>query len=318
LSKKSAREDKLLFRRLLRYLTRPAVLRRIVVSGQAKPRIAKNHPAKDQVFVYLYNNEDAGLKDLCSSIAPAWEKTERILIKINLNTADAYPASTDPEFLVALLDAFRDRGFKNLLVGDCSSMGALPTRKVAYQAGLTNVLRGRARLIYFDNEPWVQVSLNGKYLSSVVVPKEVFEADRIIHLANMKSHALANFSFGMKLGVGYMHPLERCDLHDEFLQEKIAELALAIQPDLTIIDGRQAFVSGGPVKGRVEKANVLLWGENPLAVDVETYRRLYALKKKFACLEGFTQDPFAMRQLKHARQIGVGNKDWQEYNIVEI
>jgi len=289
-----------------------------VVSGQAKPRIAKNHPAKDQVFVYLYNNEDAGLKDLCSSIAPAWEKTERILIKINLNTADAYPASTDPEFLVALLDAFRDRGFKNLLVGDCSSMGALPTRKVAYQAGLTNVLRGRARLIYFDNEPWVQVSLNGKYLSSVVVPKEVFEADRIIHLANMKSHALANFSFGMKLGVGYMHPLERCDLHDEFLQEKIAELALAIQPDLTIIDGRQAFVSGGPVKGRVEKANVLLWGENPLAVDVETYRRLYALKKKFACLEGFTQDPFAMRQLKHARQIGVGNKDWQEYNIVEI
>ncbi len=308
----------MLFRRLLRYLNRPAVLRRIVVSGQAKPRIAKNHPAKDQVFVYLYNNEDAGLKDLCSSIAPAWEKTERILIKINLNTADAYPASTDPEFLVALLDAFRDRGFKNLLVGDCSSMGALPTRKVAYQAGLTNVLRGRARLIYFDNEPWVQVSLNGKYLSSVVVPKEVFEADRIIHLANMKSHALANFSFGMKLGVGYMHPLERCDLHDEFLQEKIAELALAIQPDLTIIDGRQAFVSGGPVKGRVEKANVLLWGENPLAVDVETYRRLYALKKKFACLEGFTQDPFAMRQLKHARQIGVGNKDWQEYNIVEI
>lgn len=308
----------MLFRRLLRYLTRPAVLRRIVVSGQAKPRIAKNYQAKDQVFVHLYNSEDAGLKDLCSSIAPAWEKAERILIKINLNTADAYPASTDPEFLVALLDAFRERGFRNLLVGDCSSMGALPTRKVASQAGIASALRGRARLICFDNEPWVQVSLNGKYLSSVVVPKEVFEADRIIHLANMKSHALADFSFGIKLGVGYMHPLERCDLHDEFLQEKIAELALAVQPDLTIIDGRRAFVSGGPVKGRVEKANVLLWGENPLAVDVETYRRLYALKKKFACLEGFTQDPFAMRQLKHARRIGVGNKDWQEYNIVEI
>ncbi|MBN1474285.1 MAG: DUF362 domain-containing protein [Syntrophaceae bacterium] len=309
---------KLLLYRVYRYLRRPSVLRRIVVSGKAKPRIAKNYSAKDQVFVHLYTNEDADLKALCNSIASAWDKTDRILIKINLNTADAYPASTDPEFLIALLDAFRDRGFKNLLVGDCSSMGALPTRKVAAKAGITKALRGRAKLFCFDNEPWGQINTAGKYLPLVTVPRIMFDVDRIIHLANMKSHALADFSFGMKLGVGYMHPLERCALHDEFLQEKIAELALAVQPDLTIIDGRRAFVSGGPVHGRVEKADVVIWGENPLAVDVETYRRLYALKKKFACLEGFTQDPFAMRQLKHARQIGVGNKDWQEYNIVEI
>jgi uncharacterized protein (DUF362 family) len=289
-----------------------------VISGQAKPRIAKNYPAKDQVFVHLYNNEDASLKDLCAAIAPAWEKTDRILIKINLNTADEYPASTDPAFLVALLAAFRDKGFNNLLVGDCSSMGALPTRKVAKQAGVTKALSGRAELICFDNKPWARVNAAGRYLPLVTVPKIVFDVDRIIHLANMKSHALADFSFGMKLGVGYMHPLERCALHDEFLHEKIAELALAVQPDLTIIDGRSAFVTGGPVIGRVETAGILLWGENPLAVDVEAYRRLYHLKKQLTCVETFAKDPFAMRQLKHARQIGVGSKDWQEYEIVEI
>lgn len=308
----------MLLYRVYRYLRRPSVLRRVTVNGEVRPRIANNYPAKGQVFVHPYNSENTRLKDLCSSIVLDWEKTGRILIKINLNTADAYPASTDPEFLAALLDAFLDKGFNNLLVGDCASIGALPTRKVAKHAGITDALRDRASLFCFDNEPWVQINTTSKYLPSVTVPRIIFEVDRIIHLANMKSHSLADFSFGLKLGVGYMHPLERCALHDESLHEKIAELALAVQPDLTIIDGRRAFVTGGPVQGRVERANVVLWGENPLAVDVEAYRRLYALKKEFGCMEGFAQDPFEMRQLKHARQIGIGNKNWQEYRIVEI
>lgn len=318
LSNKFFYAAKLLLYRAYRYLRRPAVLRRIKVSGKENPRLVGNHSAKDRVFIHKINDKGQNLKALCQHIVPAWEKNDRILIKINLNTADKYPASTDPEFLIGLLDAFLDKGINNLLVGDCASVGALPTRKVAKQAGMDKVLRGRADLLCFDNEPWVQINTEGKYLPLVTVPRIIFDVDRIIHLANMKAHALADFSFGIKLGVGYMHPLERCALHDDFLHEKIAELALAVQPDLTIIDGRRAFVSGGPIQGQVEKTNFVLWGKNPLAVDVEAYRRLYMLKKQVNCVKGFTQDPFEMRQLKHARRIGVGNKDWQEYDIVEM
>ncbi|MGD0277800.1 MAG: DUF362 domain-containing protein [Smithella sp.] len=306
-----------MFQRLFRYLIRPSVLRRMVLNGQAKARVASRRLSEGQVFVSCCENEWANLEGLCQSIVPAWDSSERILVKINLNTADTYPASTAPEFLIALLDALRNKGYRNLLVGDCSSIGALPTRKAAAQTGIAEAVRGKAKLIYFDNKPWVRVHIGGKYLPSAVVPKIVFEVDRIIHLANMKTHSLADFSFGMKLGVGYMHPLERRELHREYLHEKVAELALAVQPDLTVIDGRKAFVCGGPAKGLVKKAGVVLWGENPLAIDVEAYRRLYTLKKKFDCLEGFAEDPFVMRQLQHARHIGVGNTDWQEYRIVE-
>jgi uncharacterized protein (DUF362 family) len=306
-----------LFRRLFRYLTRPSVLRRIALTGQAQARIADRHLNEALVFVAAREHEPASLNKLCQSIVPAWNGNERILFKINLNTADPYPASTDPEFLIALLDAFKDKGYRNLLVGDCSSIGALPTQKVAAQTGIAEALSGKAKLICFDNEPWVRVNIGGKHLPSAVVPKIVFEVDRIIHLANLKTHTLADFSFGMKLSVGYMHPLERKELHRESLREKVAELAIAVQPDLTVIDGRQAFICGGPAKGLIEKAGVVLWGENPLAVDVEAYRRLYALKNKFDCLEGFAEDPFVMRQLQYARQIGVGNSDWQGYRVVE-
>jgi len=318
INENSAKEEKLFFRRLFRYVTRPSVLRRIVLKGQSEAWTVKRRLAEGQVSVSVCKNELVSPKELCQSIVPAWDKAERILVKINLNTADAYPASTDPGFLMALLDAMRGKGYKNLLVGDCSSISALPTRRVAAQTGITESVRGKSQQVFFDNEPWVRVNIGGKFLSSAVVPRMVFEVDRIIHLANMKTHSLADFSFGMKLGVGYMHPLERRELHREYLQEKVAELALAVQPDLTVIDGRQAFVCGGPVNGCVEKAGIVLWGENPLAVDVEAYRRLYALKKKVDCLEGFTEDPFEMRQLQHAHQIGVGNTDWQGYHVVEV
>lgn len=306
------------FRRLFSYVTRPAVLRRMVLKGQAEARTAKRRLAEVQVSLSINENNLLNLKNLCQSIVPIWDRAERILVKINLNTADKYPASTDPEFLIALLDAMRDKGFNNLLVGDCSSIGALPTKRVAAKARIAEIIRGKAQLICFDNGPWVRVNIGGKYLSSAVVPEVVFEVDRIIHLANLKTHSLADFSFGMKLGVGYLHPLERYELHREYLQEKVAELALAVQPDMTVIDGRRAFVCGGPVNGRVEKAGIVLWGENPLAVDVEAYRRLYALKQELNCLEEFSEDPFEMRQLQHARKIGVGNTDWQGYHVVEV
>ncbi|HUN54992.1 MAG TPA: DUF362 domain-containing protein [Smithella sp.] len=306
-----------MFRRFFRYLTRPSVLRRIAFDGQAKARIVGRRLNDGLIFKSLSENTPANLNKLCQSIVPAWDRNEQILVKINLNTADAYPASTDPEFLTALLCAFKDKGYQNLLVGDCSSIGALPTRKAASHTGIAKAVTGVAKLVCFDNEPWIRVHTGGKYLPSAVVPKMVFDVDRIIHLANLKTHVLADFSFGMKLGVGYMHPLERRELHREYLQEKVAELAFALQPDLTVIDGRQAFICGGPSKGRVEKAGIVLWGENPLAVDVEAYRRLYALKKKFNCLEGFTEEPFEMRQLRHARQLDAGNFNLRGYKIVE-
>ncbi len=64
--------------------------------------------------------------------------------------------------------------------------------------------------------------------------------------ANIKSHIESDFSFGMKLGVGFVHPLERFPMHRDHLREKIAEINLAVPQDLTIIDGRTTFITGGP------------------------------------------------------------------------
>jgi uncharacterized protein (DUF362 family) len=250
--------------------------------------------------------------------APGKNLSARILVKINLNTADSFPAATDAGMLRELLLFLQQQGFSRLRVGDCSSISAVPTRKVADKAGILAAVDGLAEFVAFDEQPWLKLESGLPHLPAVTVPQAVAETDFLLHLANMKTHSLADFSFGLKLGIGYMHPLERYALHKGSLQEKVAEMASLIVPDLTIVDGRQAFVCGGPITGRVEPAAVILAGRNSLAVDVEAYRQLYRLKQALGCEEGFVADPFAMRQLAEARRLGIGGLPWQEYELIEI
>ena len=162
------------------------------------------------------------------------------------------------------------------------------------------------------------VPISGHYLKHVTVPQRAMRVDRIISLANMKTHKLATFTFGMKLAVGFMHPLERISLHQDHLQQKATEIQLAVPSDLTIIDGRLAFITGGPDKGEVSKADLVIMGSNPLAVDIEAYKALYALKKRHGCLDGFAEDPLAMPQFSHAIKLDIGGGPNGTYRTIEV
>ncbi|MGA7875419.1 MAG: DUF362 domain-containing protein [Desulfoferrobacter sp.] len=285
--------------------------------------IAHTHRSFDKVFKL---HACDGVGPLMASLSSIWQQHYadlftpglQVMVKINLNSSNPYPASTSPEILKALLEILRQRGITDILVGACSANGALPTRRQAKKAGILDAVTGRARLVCFDEEPWVTVPISGYYLKHVTVPQEVMRVDRIISLANMKTHKLASFTLGMKLAVGFMHPLERITLHQGNLQQKVTEIQLAVPSDLTIIDGRLAFITGGPDKGEVSKADLVIMGSNPLAVDIEAYKALYALKKKHRCLEGFAENPLVMAQFSHAMKLGIGGGPNDNYQTVEV
>ena len=235
-----------LIKRIYRKITRPAVLRKIKVSGEKKPRLAD---AKKNKSVTMLSGNDAQIfaqfKDFKKEMFSGFKPDDKVLIKININTADEYPASTDPEVLNNLLECLKAIGISDIEVGDCSAYTRLPSRGVMKKTPLYDAVKNSARIQFFDEEKWHEVHINGEYLKKITLPEAVFEADKIIYLANLKTHRLADFSFGMKLAVGFMHPKERIELHKGQLQEKIAEIMLAVEPDLIIIDARKCFVTGG-------------------------------------------------------------------------
>lgn len=310
--------------KLKRFFFKPVLMRKKVVAGTMVPRVKAMMPEDFPRVLRVCGTTDA--RQALERMAPFWQGPggdlfapgQRVLVKINLNTANDYPASTNPATLAALLDFLRSRGIEDIIVGDCCSVRALPTMRVVNRTGIPRAIEGKARLACFDTGPWVRVPVRGTYLQEVTVPRLALEVDRIIALANLKTHERAGFTCGLKLAVGFMHPMERLAMHSENLGEKIAEISLAVPADLVLVDAGTVFVTGGPDAGRIEKASTFLAGTNLLAVDLEAYKLLYTLKSHLDCLEGFPENPYLMKQLDHARSIGLGGELWQGYEVTDI
>jgi uncharacterized protein (DUF362 family) len=241
---------------------------------------------------------------LLGPLTKAISRGDRVLVKPNFNSADAPPASTDPAFLKVMIEILLETGAK-VTVGESSGGIWRPTRNVFNRLHLAE-LTGKlgVKLISFDENPgdWVKIKIDGDYLHHVTMPRSAYEADKLIYLPCLKTHRLARYSGALKLAFGFVHPGERRAFHLSYREEKLAEISLCWQPDLIVVDGRKAFVTGGPQNGRIEKPNVFLASGDLIAVDVEAVNILsgyHAHNKLLA-------DPWAFPQITAAQKHKLG------------
>jgi len=94
------------------------------------------------------------------------------------------------------------------------------------------------------------------------------------------------------------------------MQQKVAEINLCWQPNLIIMDGRKAFVSGGPAKGQVVEPGLILASGDLVAIDVEAMKVLLAYEARNRLISDPWQSPQIAAALKHG--LGVGS-----YAVVE-
>ena len=239
---------------------------------------------------------------------------DRVLVKPNFNSPDPYPGSTDPAFLRAVVELLLEAGAK-VAVGESSGGIWRPTRKVFRKLNLIELLHPLGvELVAFEDraDDWVKVRIGGDYLDTVTVPRSAYEADKIVYLPCLKTHNLARFSGALKLAVGFMHPGERRALHARFLEHKVAEISLCWQPNLIIMDGRKAFVAGGPDKGQLAEPGLLLASGDLVAIDVEAMKVILAYQAK----NRLETDPWQSLQVVTALKHGLG-VDKDGYIVVE-
>jgi uncharacterized protein (DUF362 family) len=251
---------------------------------------------------------------LLGSLGQVIDRGDRVLLKPNFNSEDPYPGSTDLAFLRAVVGLLLEAGAK-VTIGESSGGIWRPTRKVFRKVGVYELARDLGvELIAFDDNPddWIRVKVDGDYLSSVSMPRSAYEADKIVYLPCLKTHNLARFSGALKLAIGFMHPGERRALHARHLEQKIAEISLCWQPNLIIMDGRKAFVSGGPDKGQLAEPEVVLASGDLVAIDVEAIKVLLA----YEASNKLVADPWQLPQVKAALRHGLSmGKD--RYIVVE-
>ena len=237
-----------------------------------------------------------------------------VTIKPNLNTADPYPASSDPLFIKALGELILESGASRLKIIDSSTL-RLSTRKVAETIGLTDVADELdAELIFLDEHDWVKVKFPmGKYIKSGSIGRPLLERGKTILAPCLKTHFLARYTGSMKIFVGWLKHRERIRMHARNLEAKIADIASYFKPDLIVMDARTCFTTGGPASGTCSFPNLVLASGDMVAIDVEGVRAIQCCNAE----NKLNMEVWSIPQIKRAVEIGFGSKSDDDFEIIE-
>ena len=248
-----------------------------------------------------------------------------LFLKPNFNSADAPPGSTHNDTLSALVRTLQAMGADRITVGDRSGMG--DTRSVMKQKGVFRLADELGfDVVVFDEldaSGWEMMQVEGSHWQNgFAVARPVLEADGVIQTCCLKTHRYGgHFTMSLKNSVGLVAksvPGERYDymreLHSSPHQRHmIAEINVAYQPALIVVDGVEAFVDGGPDRGKRVAAQVILAGTDRVAIDAVGV----AILRYFGTTPAVSQGSiFQQEQIARAVELGLGVDGPEEIELV--
>lgn len=236
-----------------------------------------------------------------------------VLLKPNLNSADPAPGSTHPDVLRTLLASLHEMGARSIMLADRSGMG--DTAQVMQQTGVFDLARQFGfKTTVLDTLPtdaWEIRSGDGfHWRRGFPVPKMLLDAECVVQTCNLKTHRYGgHFTLSLKNSVGLVGKYHRdvnymSELHGTRDQRRmIAEINTAYQPALVVMDGVEAFVSGGPDSGRRAATHVILAGTDRVALDAVgvAILRLFGTTPEVSRGRVFEQE-----QIARAVELGLG------------
>lgn len=210
-----------------------------------------------------------------------------VLIKPNVNSNGKFPATTNPLVVKTLVIMAYQAGAKKVIVADSSGVGWPDTLKNMAKAGIKQVAEeAGAEVVDLEKKGWFKIKPNNsQYWPDGFLFSEIInEVDYIISVPIIKTHATTGITLSLKNSVGLLHRAERQKMHaSKYIQEMIAEVNLAYQPDLIVFDGSKSFITQGPAVGKEVSGSYVIASQERLSSDIVAYQ---LLKKLGAKLEG--------------------------------
>lgn len=203
----------------------------------------------------------------------------RVLLKPNLVEVDPDGViNTHPAVVRAVIEVMRSFGAE-VIVGE----GAGHRRDNEYlleATGIGDVLyETGARFIDLNNDAVRRVRLRSRFteFGELYLPESVISADLFVSLPKMKTHHWAGVTLSMKnlFGIvpGSIYGWPKNPLHWAGIQETILDLNAALpMRRFNIVDGIVGMEGNGPIQGEPVASGVLVFGEDPVAVDATCAR----------------------------------------------
>ncbi len=221
-----------------------------------------------------YENTLAVLSKIDLSVS----RGRRVLLKPNIGRMARRGSgiNTDPAVVAAAIDAFRAAGAE-VAVGE-SPITGVKTPEAFEMTGITEVAAARdCPLIDMDARKAVDISLpEGIAIERLKLCRDILDFDIIVSIPVMKMHMHTGVSLGIKNMKGCLWRRSKVVLHmlppvegreEKPLDIAISDLAYALRPHLTLIDGTVGMEGIGPSAGTPKPLGVVVAGVDGFAAD---------------------------------------------------
>ncbi|MBN1266956.1 MAG: DUF362 domain-containing protein [Anaerolineales bacterium] len=246
-------------------------------SPQPQTEESSPEPGTAQVGLVKTSDRVQGIRMAVELLGINPAAAQHVLLKPNFNSADRSPGSTHNDTLHTLLALLSEMGAASITITDRSGMG--DTHQVMQQKGIFDLAgEFNASVQVLDELSDEEITLisppDSHWQNGFPVPNMLLDSSCVIQTCNLKTHGYGGFfTMSLKNSVGFVAKYYQghnymTDLHSSPDQRKmIAEINTAYHPALIVLDGVQAFVSGGPHAGTLADTELILAGTDPVAID---------------------------------------------------
>jgi len=214
-----------------------------------------------------------------------------VLLKPNLVGFDPLGImNTHPAVIAATRECFLRLGASEVFIGDGPAMDR-DTEAILQSVKLKEYvgpLGGVFRDLNLDDVERVAPPGRASALKELFLPKTVLGVDFLVSVAKLKTHHWAGVTlslknmFGTVPGACYGWP--KNVLHWAGIERSILDINAVARPDFAIIDGVIGMEGNGPIQGTPKAAGVLIFGDDPVAVDATGCRVMGLFPEKVSYL----------------------------------
>jgi len=196
---------------------------------------------------------------------------DTVLLKVNVNSGDPFPYSTNPDVVATTIALAQERGAGKVIVADRSNPGYQPTTDAMKKAGIYQAaVAAGAEVIDVGDQGYKTVTPAGAshWPSGFKIPNMLDDIDHLINLPACKDHFMANFTMCFKAWMGIIPQDDRGVAHGD-LGNRLPELHLAVKASYNILDATKACLTGGPFTGgAIGEPGLIVASADPIACDV--------------------------------------------------
>jgi uncharacterized protein (DUF362 family) len=220
-------------------------------------------------------------------------RSKTVLLKPNFVGLDPLGVmNTHPAVVTAAREAFLKLGAAHVLIGDGPALdrdteAIIESVKLREHVG---VVKRTFVDLNLDDVQRVPLRTRASRLKELYLPKTALGADLVVSMPKLKTHHWAGATLSLKnmFGIvpGGCYGWPKNVLHWAGIHNSILDLNATLRPDFAIVDGIYGMEGNGPIQGVPKKANVLIFGNDPVAVDATCCRIMGLLPERIKYLAG--------------------------------